>query len=151
MSERQKTVISLDDHRSTKVASGEKSQPSDLFQGISTEAPKCPNHLCKEAKKHWRYMCGELVRANMIAKIDQGTLANLCIYWARARGAELELQENGEFQNTPNGYVQISPYSVAFQRYSSDYNKLAMKFGMSPIARKGVKIENPNQASLDLD
>ena len=96
-------------------------------------------------------MAKELKKANMIAKIDQGTLANLCIYWARARAAEIELQAHGEFQKTPNGYMQISPYAVVFQRYSSDYNKLAQKFGMTPIARKGVKVENPNQGSLNLD
>jgi P27 family predicted phage terminase small subunit len=145
------TVIPLSDHRGSKVAPAQKSQSSDLFQGIQSEVPSCPAHLCKEAKKHWKYLCKELKRANMIAKIDQGTLANLCIYWARARDAEIQLQKNGEFQQTPNGYVQLSAYSVVFQRYSSDYNKLAMKFGMSPIARKGVKIENPNQAALDLD
>ena len=96
-------------------------------------------------------MSKELKKANMITRIDQGTLANLCTYWARARDAEIELQREGEFQQTPNGYVQLSPYAVSFQRYSSEYNKLAQKFGMTPIARKGVRIENPNQSTLDLD
>ena len=145
-------MIPLNDHRSEKGASDESLPNSpELFQGVVSEVPPCPKHLCQEAKKHWRFMAKELKKANMIAKIDQGTLANLCIYWARARAAEIQLQEHGEFQETPNGYMQISPYSVVYQRYSSDYNKLAQKFGMSPIARKGVKVENPNQGSLNLD
>jgi len=110
-----------------------------------------PQWLSDDAKKHWRYMAKHLKDYGLISKLDQGTLANLCTYYARAKEAEEHLQEHGEFQTTPNGYVQVSPYSVAYTRYSRMYNVLAKQFGMTPVARKGVTVENPNQERLNLD
>lgn len=144
-------VVPLDSARQNRQPPTSGGDDSSLFQGVLCEIPPCPQHLGKEARKHYRFMAAELKKAGMIAKIDQGTLANLCIYWERAKAAEIELQEHGEFQKTPNDYFQLSPWAVAFQRYSSEYNKLAQKFGMTPVARKGVKVENPNQGGLNLD
>lgn len=144
------SVVSLDDRRQEKTGTGLASKP-DLFQGIPIEAPSCPQWLTSAAKKHWRYMVKCLKDYGLVSKLDQGTLANLCTYYARAKEAEEQLQEHGEFQPTPNGYVQISPYSVVFTRYSKMYNVLAKQFGMTPMARKGVTIDNPHQAKLDLE
>ena len=143
-------VLPMDAARQNRPPKG-GGDDSGLFQGVVCEVPPCPQHLSKEARKHYRFMAGQLKKAGMIAKIDQGTLANLSTYWARAKEAEIRLQEEGEFQKTPNDYYQLSPWAVAFQRYASMYDKLAQKFGMTPVARKGVKVENPNQGGLDLD
>lgn len=90
--------------------------------------------------------------SGMITRLDQGTLAHLCLYYAKAKEAEQRIQQDpdGEFQKTPNGYLQLSPASVVFQRYSSMYNKLADKFLMNPSVRQRVKMENPAQGGLDL-
>lgn len=144
------SIVRMEDRRRENAAR-EASQKPDLFQGIPAEAPPCPQWLSAEAKRHWRYMVKHLKEYGLISRLDQGTLANLCTYYARAKEAEEQLQEFGEFQETPNGYMQISPYSVAFTRYSKLYNVLAKQFGMTPMARKGVSVENPNQAKLDLD
>lgn len=144
------SVVRMEDHRRQSAAK-EVSQRPDLFQGVPIEAPSCPQWLSAEAKRHWRYMVKHLKEYGLISRLDQGSLANLCTYYARAKEAEEHLQEHGEFQETPNGYVQISPYSVAFTRYSKMYNVLAKQFGMTPMARKGVAIDNPNQTALDLD
>lgn len=147
------SVISLADRRAekNKPAESQESEAPGLFQGVPVEAPPCPAWLSDDAKKHWKYLVKHLKDYGLISKLDQGTLANLCTYYARAKEAESELQVHGEFQQTPNGYVQISPYSVAFARYSKLYNTLGRQFGLTPVARKGVTIENPNQGSLDLD
>lgn len=149
--EQYKSVISLVERREALSKKSEESEGAGLFQGIPCEAPPCPSWLSDEAKKHWRYLAKHLKEYGLISKLDQGTLANLCTYFSRAKEAEQELQINGEFQTTPNGYVQVSPYSVAFSRYSKLYNVLAKQFGLTPMARKGVSVENPNQATLDLD
>ena len=143
------SVVSLEDRR--RQQSSVEPPKSDLFQGIPCEAPTMPQWLSDDAKKHWRYMVKHLKDYGLLSKLDQGTLANLCTYYARAKEAEEQLQQHGEFQETPNGYVQVSPYSVAFSRYSKAYNVLARQFGMTPVARKGVTIENPTQARLNLD
>lgn len=144
------SVISMESRRRDQAAA-EVAQRPDLFQGIPCEAPTMPQWLSDDAKKHWRYMAKHLKDYGLISKLDQGTLANLCTYYARAKEAEEHLQEHGEFQTTPNGYVQVSPYSVAYTRYSRMYNVLAKQFGMTPVARKGVTVENPNQERLNLD
>lgn len=147
------SVISLADRRKEREQkkSAESEAAGGLFQGVPNEAPPCPAWLSEDAKKHWRYLVKYLKEYGLISRLDQGTLANLCTYYARAKEAEEELQTHGEFQTTPNGYTQLSPYSVVFSRYSKLYNVLAKQFGMTPMARKGVTIENPNQGSLDLD
>lgn len=123
-----------------------------LFQGIACEAPGCPDHVTGEARRHWNYMVKVLKDSGLISKLDRGTLANLCLYWAKAKEAQdlIAADPNGELQKTPNGYWQLSPASINFKTYSQMYNKLADKFLMTPAVRNRVKIENPNQSSLDL-
>lgn len=146
------SVISLAERRNAaqKADAGADQAPS-LFQGIPCEAPTLPAWLSDDAKKHWRYMVKNLKEYGLLSRLDQGTLANLCTYYARAKDAEEQLQIHGEFQSTPNGYVQVSPYAVAFSRYSKLYNVLAKQFGMTPMSRKGVNVDNPNQGKLELD
>ncbi|HEY3486974.1 MAG TPA: phage terminase small subunit P27 family [Gammaproteobacteria bacterium] len=145
------SVISLAERRAQQEQKKIDEPESGLFQGIPCEAPVCPAWLSDDAKKHWRYLVKYLKGYGLISRLDQGTLANLCTYYARAKESEEQLQERGEFQTTPNGYVQISPYSVAFARYSKLYNVLAKQFGLTPVARKGVSVDNPNQLGLGLD
>jgi P27 family predicted phage terminase small subunit len=147
---RSASLISMDQRRKDKAAQEVQSK-ADLFQGIPVGAPIMPDWLCDDAKKHWRYCVKHLTVYGLISKIDQGTLANLCTYYARAREAALRLAEHGEFQTSPNGYVQLSPFSVAFSRYSKAYNTLARQFGMTPVSRKSIDTANPNQGHLDLD
>lgn len=124
---------------------------SQLFQGLSNKAPVCPQYLSSEAKKHFKFLVKELSQAGLVARIDQGALEILAISYARMKEAEIQLQTEGtEFQKTPNQYVQLSPYSVAYERHSSRYEKLCKQFGVTVRARQQIKVDNPNQGSLDL-
>lgn len=144
------SVISLAERRQkSQIESSEEA--GSLFQGVPCEMPDRPEWLSENAKVHWDYLAKYLKDYGLLSKLDQGTLANLCTYYARAKDAEVWLQEHGEFQKTPNGYVQVSAYSVAFSRYSKMYNVLAKQFGLTPVARKAITVDNPNQGALDLD
>ncbi|WP_444883515.1 phage terminase small subunit P27 family [Microbulbifer sp. PSTR4-B] len=122
-----------------------------LFQGIACEAPPCPAWLSKEAKKHYRFLCAELKKAGLIAKIDQGALAILCTSYARMKEAEEKLQERGtEYQKTPSGYMQLAPEAVQWERHSSKYEKLAKQFGVTVRARQNFKVDNPDQGELEI-
>lgn len=129
-----------------------KDESRGTFQGIEVAVPTCPNHVKGEAKKHWLYMVKVLKENFLISKLDQGTLANLCLYYAKAKEAQELIAANpdGEYQTTPNGYLQLSPESVNFKTYSQLYNKLADKFAMTPLVRQKVKVENPNQGAFEL-
>lgn len=119
-----------------------------MFQGIACEAPPCPQWLSKSARTHYRFIVGELKAAGLIAKIDQGMLAILCTSYARMKEAEEEIQANGEYQKTPNGYMQLSTAAVLWDRHSSKYEKVAKQFGITVRARQTIKVDNPNQHQL---
>ncbi len=122
-----------------------------LFQGVKVERPTCPAWLSKEAKKHYRFIVDQLEESGLIAKIDMGVLAILATSYAGMKEAEEKIQEEGsELQETPNGYMQLSAASISFDRHASRYEKLAKQFGITVRARQSIKIENPDQGSLDL-
>lgn len=131
-----------------------ESESADLYQGVPAGAPDCPEHIVGEAKIHWDYMVGTLEEAKLLTKLDQGTLAHLCLYYAKAKMAQEIIASDpyglGEFQKTPNGYLQLSPASVIFKTYSQLYNKLADKFLANPSVRQKVKIENPDQLGFEI-
>jgi P27 family predicted phage terminase small subunit len=128
----------------------EDESKSDLFQGLVGEAPTCPSWLDSEAKKHYRFLVAELKKSGLIAKIDQGALSILATSYARMKEAEENVQEHGETQTSPNGYVQESPWSTLWAKHAKAYERLCVKFGVTVAGRQRVKIENPNQGSFDL-
>jgi len=142
------------------VASGkDNSRAPGLFQGVICETPPCPKWLSADAKAHWRYVTKELLKAGTIAKLDQGALAILCVAFAGMRVAQEqmalladddEMVCGGEFQKTPNDYIQLSAYAVSYDRHSSKYEKLAKQFGLTVRARENIKFQDPNQGGLDL-
>lgn len=123
---------------------------SALFQGLSQDPPPCPQWLSDDAKKHFKFIVKELKAAGLVVKIDQGVLAILATSYARMKEAEQNVQLHGEFQTTPNGYEQLSPWAVSFERHAARYEKLAKQFGITVRARQSIKIDNPNQGELDL-
>lgn len=125
-------------------------QTGEIFQGLVGEKPTCPKSLTGVSRKHFQFLVKELSKAGLLAKIDQGALEILSRAYAGMNDAYDKMQEHGEFQTTPNGYAQISPYAVQYERYSKQYEKLCVKFGVTVAGRQRVKIENPNQGSLDL-
>jgi P27 family predicted phage terminase small subunit len=134
-----------------KPAADERRNEPSLFQGIVCEKPPCPKWLKGSARAHFYFIVGELERAGLVAKIDQGALAILAVSYARMKEAEEQLALEGEFQTTPNGYVQLSPYAVAWERHSSKYEKLCVKFGITVRARQSIKVDNPNQGALEFE
>ena len=142
---------------STRSANNSR-QPS-LFQGVACEIPPCPKWLNADAKAHWRFVTKELMKAGTIARLDLGALAILCVAFAGMRSAQEQMAKiaddeemlcGGEFQKTPNDYVQLSAYAVSYDRHSSKYEKLAKQFGLTVRARENIKVQDPNQGGLDL-
>lgn len=141
-------VIPLRDEQLPR--SGNTASGGELFQGLIGEAPTCPAWLSSDAKKHFRDIVKQLTAAGLIAKIDQGALAILATSYARMKEAETQMQEHGEFQETPNGYQQLAPWAIAWDRHSKQYEKLCVKFGITVAGRQRLRMENPNQGSLEL-
>ena len=124
---------------------------ADLFQGLKPKIPPVPGGISDEARKHWYYIGERLVGLNLLAEVDLGQFRIMCETWALYVEAQREVEDKGEYQSTPNNYMQLSPWAVARERHANRYQKIADKFFLSPRARKAITIDNPNQGGLDLD
>lgn len=154
-------VVSLDD-----AAAGKKAREGDdkkaagngqdvgdgsgLFQGLAAKVPPVPGTISEEGRKHWYYIGQRLAAANLICEVDLGQFRILCETWANYVEAQQQCEHDGEFQATPNGYVQLAPWAVARERHANRYQRIADKFFLSPRARKSIQIQNPGQGALDL-
>ncbi len=126
-------------------------KPADLFQGLQAKIPPVPGSISDEARKHWYFIGERLVGLDLLAEVDLGQFRILCETYALYVEAQNEVVAHGEYQKTPNSYIQLAPWAIARERHASRYQKIADKFFLSPKARKAITIENPNQGGLDLD
>lgn len=142
-------VSSITDHPEF----GQNSQnEKDLFQGLDSKLPAMPGELGQIAQGHWIKIGKRLERAGLISSVDLSVLRVYCETYEHYVLAQREIKDAGtEFQSTPNGYLQLSPAAIARERHASRLHKLEQKLFLTPHARQSLKIENPNQASLDLD
>lgn len=136
----------------TENGAADSKNTGALFQGVKCEVPPLPTWLKKfnHAKRHWQYLTVELEKLGVLTRLDQGTLANLCMYYQQMVDASITLKEQGLLQKTPNGYQALSAAQIAYDRASGAYNKLSMQFGLTVRARKQMDLTNPNQGALDL-
>ena len=138
---------------------GAELEKVNLYQGVKCEIPPCPVWLPRFAKQHWKFVTKELEKAGTIARLDLGALTILCVAFSGMRVAQEQMAASsddegvmcdGEFQKTPNDYVQLSAFAVSYDRHSSKYEKLAKQFGLTVRAREQIKFQDPNQGTLDL-
>lgn len=155
-SRRLAAVVPLDANRPAQAESAKTSLGDDgagagqTFQGLAAKIPPVPGTICDEARKHWYFIGERLVAAKLICEVDLGQFRILCETWAAYIEAQNECRVHGEYQETPNGYHQLSPWAVARERHANRYQRVADKFFLSPRARKAVEISNPGQGTLDL-
>lgn len=143
-----KSVTSINEHPSYKPKAESE---GDLFQGLKIGTPPMPGELGQIAKNMWVFIGSRLQSVGLISEIDLSILRRYCVTYELYVKAEREVLKKGEYQKTPNQYMQLSPWAVSLERYSSRLLKLEDRLFLSPKARQAVKIENPNQGGLDLD
>jgi P27 family predicted phage terminase small subunit len=113
--------------------------------------PSVPKHLGREARKAWKRLTPELLRYNLLSKIDSDALAMLCQTIGRleliersiaARQAQLLLEGRDPAESligvTPKGMkVQSVMYQV-LNREMDKLRHLLAEFGLSPAQRARV-------------
>ncbi|MBX2809495.1 MAG: phage terminase small subunit P27 family [Cellvibrionaceae bacterium] len=145
----QSKVVPLREQRRQSVPASDGT--ATLFQGVKVERPECPDWLSDDAKEHFSFVVGLLDESGLIAKIDMGMLTILASSFAGMKKAEEQMRlDGGEYQETPNGYMQLSPAAVSYDRHAARYEKVAKQFGITVRARQSIKIDNPNQGELEL-
>lgn len=128
-------------------------RPVDLNGMFRPEVglPDAPRWLLPEAKKAWRRLSPELLRYNLLSKVDRDGFAQLCQTVGRleqieraiaARQATLVAagKEPAEalLGSTPNGMqVQSAMYTI-LNREQAKLHQMLAAFGMRPDARARV-------------
>ena len=128
-------------------------RPLNLDQLFRPEvgAPEAPRWLNREARKAWRRLLPELLRYNLLSRVDRDSFAMLCQtigrceQLERAIGAEQErLIAAGQqpadalMQTTPGGMqVHAAVYQI-LNREQAKLHQLLAGFGLRPDARARV-------------
>ena len=123
--------------------------------------PDAPKWLAPEARKAWRRLSAELVRYNLLSKVDRDAFAMLCQTVGRLElieraiaGRMAQAVDEGRdaadalLDRTPNGLqVQAAIYQV-LNREQAKLHGLLASFGMRPDAR--TKVTAAIRAQLQL-
>lgn len=137
-----------------KVLEGNRGhRPLNLDQLFRPEvgAPDTPKWLMPEARKAWRRLSAELLRYNLLSKVDRDSFAMLCQTIGRleqverAIGAKAALlvadgkdPTDALMDTTPNGLrVQSALYQV-LNKEQSKLHRMLESFGLRPDARASV-------------
>lgn len=138
-------------------------RPLHLDQVFRPEvgAPDAPKWLTPEARKAWRRLSAELLRYNLLSKVDREAFAMLCQTIGRleiierslsARQAMLLAKEQDPadafVQETPNGMRVQSVIYQLLNREQAKLHKMLESFGLRPDARAQVTTAIRAQISL---
>ena len=138
-------------------------RPIDLTSMFRPEVvvPDAPKWLTPEAKKAWRRLSAELVRYNLLSKVDREAFAMLCQTVGRLELIERAIAgrmatavaagqdaATALLDRTPNGLqVQSALYQV-LNREQAKLHQLLAAFGLRPDAR--AKVTTAIRAQLQL-
>lgn len=104
--------------------------------------PDCPDWLPDAAKEIWKEEAPRLERLGLLTEIDGEEFARYCLLTVRARQAEREVEEKGIMVPGAVKGTMVKNVAVAISRdYNAAASKLADKFGMNPVSRRGIEIK----------
>ena len=132
---------------------GRGHRPIDLTSMFRPEVglPSIPKHLTREARKAWKRLTPELIRYNLLSRVDADALAGLCQTVGRIEVLETSLKKRQDLlieqggdpadafsDKTPNGMrVQAVTYQV-LNREMEKLRHLLAEFGLTPAQRARV-------------
>lgn len=107
--------------------------------------PKCPKSLSPEAKAKWREMTDLLDKAGILSMTDADALELYCVLYCRWQEAEAKVKAEGPIIVTPSGYARSSPWLRIATDTLKDLKGLLLEFGLTPVSRKRVPVEAPEE------
>lgn len=101
-----------------------------------------PAWLHELARDEWNRVALDLVKKDWLGAIDETLFARYCQAYARWREAEADIDERGniiEFTDEEKGqhWEKENPSVKIAQKWASEMEKAAARFGITPGARKG--------------
>ena len=101
-------------------------------------APEMPSHLKGDARLLWCKVVPQLVGAGMAKSIDAYSLASMCEWYRQYRKTLRAIDRIGA--NHKDHYKLLIQLNMA----SNNFDRLAAKFGMTPVDRTRLKNEKPD-------
>ncbi len=115
-----------------------------------TGIPRQPAWLSAAAKTEWKRIVGELDEMEILAKVDQTTLAVYCETYAEYLEARKLVQKHGMTTVTEGGTEMQHPAVGIMHRARADLKRYAALFGLSPADRAGIGIENKRKSKTGI-
>ena len=148
---REKPIWILHDEREKARDHHRKPTPQP---GLEIGAPDAPLFLTPEAKREWKRLMPELVRAAMITPLDGITLGLLCESLVTLRWASQVLHDEGRvLVNERSGALYLHPGVSIMEKALDEIRALAKALGLTPAARRrmGLAPTMPEKPNGDLD
>lgn len=103
---------------------------------------KMPSGLSDDAKKMWREIVPQLLEAESIKKIDAPNLEALCFWWGVFSQCRKQMDGIIDY-----GSMDATRLSGNLTRAWDAYRRLCDEFGLTPLARIKVEVNEPTQGT----
>ncbi len=110
--------------------------------------PDCPPELGPLAREEWARICVDLVKLNLVTRLDRGVLATYCAAYGFWVEALQQLHKFGTMVKSPTGYPIQSPYLAIANRQADLMVRVASEFGFTPASRSRISAPPPDQLPL---
>jgi P27 family predicted phage terminase small subunit len=112
-----------------------------------TKLPQAPAWLDAVGKSMWRKLGADLIETGILTRGDLRAFEMLCDAYSDVRALKKALDnEDVTIPGGRNGQYgrKINPIIAQLQKSRKAYTELAAHFGLTPMTRKNVKIEEPD-------
>jgi P27 family predicted phage terminase small subunit len=148
-------IIPLESRSAASQNTNSESVPGvgDVFQGIISGLPDKPDNLKPDESRFWDEIGEKLVASGVLSEVDLSAFHRYVVSYCEWRRWNDLCQENyglGAIQTYQTGAKALSVEAVLRKQAADELRKLEQQFGLTPRARQAIKIENPDQGTLDL-
>lgn len=126
---------------------------SDVFQGIVSGLPDKPDNLKPDESRFWDEIGEKLVTSGVLSEVDLSAFHRYVVSYCEWRRWNDLCQENyglGAIQVYQTGAKALSVEAILRKQAADELRKLEQQFGLTARARQAIKVENPDQGTLDL-
>jgi P27 family predicted phage terminase small subunit len=122
--------------------------------------PDCPKGLSRVGREAWEFWTEELEGMNLAARCDAKFLEMACVEFATYAKADAAIHKLGEVieeqifsrNGDPVGLrMKRNPWLDVRNRAFLNVGKFTSEFGLSPVSRTRLTIENPDDGMAELE
>ena len=122
---------------------------NEMQVDLVSQIPEAPNLLSEIGKQEWYKVTQQLYNLEMLYKIDLRLIEAYCNEMSLYIETEMMLREKGRIQVFKNAdgtikHTQAVPYQKIAKDALSSALKLAVQFGLTPVARASISAPTTN-------